>query len=144
MTSILPVVSQAMSVSPSLSVGEPPGTVSAPQALATDLSAFEKAADTAIRNVQAAPIQQEGPLAAHLAASMQDLSSHLSGWQKAHVPAATQPIAPSASVSPSLTSSMADAVASMQGAYVFAIETTLASRGSTELTKVFNTLLKGQ
>ncbi len=37
-----------------------------------------------------------------------------------------------------------DAMQSMQGAYAFAIETTMASRGSTETTKIFNTLLKGQ
>lgn len=32
----------------------------------------------------------------------------------------------------------------MERAYMFAIETTMASRGSTEATKIFNTLLKGQ
>lgn len=37
-----------------------------------------------------------------------------------------------------------DAVSQLQGVYTFAIETTLASRGSTESTKIFNTLLKGQ
>lgn len=36
------------------------------------------------------------------------------------------------------------AVAQMERAYMFAIETTMASRGSTESTKIFNTLLKGQ
>lgn len=36
------------------------------------------------------------------------------------------------------------AVAQMERAYMFAIETTMASRGSTETTKIFNTLLKGQ
>lgn len=35
-------------------------------------------------------------------------------------------------------------IAQMEHAYVFAIEATLASRGSTEATKIFNTLLKGQ
>lgn len=39
---------------------------------------------------------------------------------------------------------MNDAVARMERAYMFAIETTMASRGSTESTKIFNTLLKGQ
>ena len=37
-----------------------------------------------------------------------------------------------------------NAMQSMQSAYAFAIETTMASRGSTETTKIFNTLLKGQ
>ena len=36
------------------------------------------------------------------------------------------------------------AVAQIERAYMFAIETTMASRGSTESTKIFNTLLKGQ
>ena len=36
------------------------------------------------------------------------------------------------------------AVSQMERAYIFAIETSLASRGSTETTKIFNTLLKGQ
>ena len=39
---------------------------------------------------------------------------------------------------------MRGAVSQMERAYVFAIETTMASRGSTESTKIFNTLLKGQ
>ncbi len=39
---------------------------------------------------------------------------------------------------------MASAVSQMERAYMFAIETTMASRGSTESTKIFNTLLKGQ
>ena len=37
-----------------------------------------------------------------------------------------------------------NSIGGMQNAYAFAIETTMASRGSTETTKVFNTLLKGQ
>ena len=36
------------------------------------------------------------------------------------------------------------AVKQMEHAYMVAIETTMASRGSTESTKIFNTLLKGQ
>ena len=39
---------------------------------------------------------------------------------------------------------MNGAVAAMEHAYFFAIETSIASRGSTEMTKIFNTLLKGQ
>ncbi len=39
---------------------------------------------------------------------------------------------------------LSDAMAQMQRAYIFATETMLAVRGSTEATKVFNTLLKGQ
>ena len=36
------------------------------------------------------------------------------------------------------------AMTQMHSAYMFAIETTMASHGSTESTKIFNTLLKGQ
>jgi hypothetical protein len=39
---------------------------------------------------------------------------------------------------------MSAAISQMEHAYMFAIETTLTSRGSTESTKIFNTLLKGQ
>jgi len=39
---------------------------------------------------------------------------------------------------------MQGAVSQIEHAYSFAIETTMASRGSTESTKIFNTLLKGQ
>ena len=39
---------------------------------------------------------------------------------------------------------MSGAVAEMERAYMFAIQATMASRGSTESTKIFNTLLKGQ
>lgn len=42
------------------------------------------------------------------------------------------------------TAAMDAAVAQMERAYMFAVETTMASRGSTETTKIFNTLLKGQ
>lgn len=86
-----------------------------------------------------------GTLSGHLSSGLQDLSVQLAGWQKAHAAVAAPAASPSAAdASSPLTKSMADAVAGMQGAYAFAIETTLASRGSTELTKVFNTLLKGQ
>jgi len=37
-----------------------------------------------------------------------------------------------------------EAVAQIERAYMFAVETTMASRGSTESTKILNTLLKGQ
>lgn len=42
------------------------------------------------------------------------------------------------------SSMLADAMTQMQSVYAFTIETTLVSRGSTETTKIFNSLLKGQ
>ena len=70
------------------------------------------------------------------------LSSHLSTWQNATpapASAAAQPTAPTAA-----SADVDSLTAQMKGAYTFAIETTLLSHGSTESTKIFNTLLKGQ
>lgn len=68
----------------------------------------------------------------------QDLSLRFGTLHKAAAaPAAGSPVATPAQV-------MEQAVSGMQDAYVFAIQTTMASRGSTETTKIFNTLLKGQ
>ena len=115
-------------------------------ALGKEASAFVQALGASVPEVQAAAVPDAGALSSQLASGMQDLSVRLAGWQRSHAaPGAQAPSAASpAGSSPSLTKAMEDAVAGMQGAYAFAIETTLASRGSTELTKVFNTLLKGQ
>lgn len=110
-----------------------------------DQAAFERAA-APVQEVQAAPAADATTLGGHVASGVEALSQRLAGWQKAHAAAASLPAAapgPSGGV-PSLTRAMEDAVAGMQGAYVFAIEATLASHGSTEMSKVFNTLLKGQ
>ena len=141
------ITSQALpSGLPNLGAGQAQEGSAAPQALLKgDAAAFEHAAGVAVPEVQAASVQDGSTLAGHLSSSLQDLSVQLAGWQKAHATVAAPGASPSAADAPSsLTKSMADAVAGMQGAYTFAIETTLASRGSTELTKVFNTLLKGQ
>lgn len=112
-----------------------------------DRAAFDQAVGAPVHELEAAPVQDAATLGSHVASGVQDLAQRLAGWQKAHA----APVAPAASSSiqadqgtPSLTKAMEDAVAGMQGAYTFAIEATLASHGSTELTKVFNTLLKGQ
>ncbi len=77
---------------------------------------------------------------------LQVLSEHLQGWQKPAPMDHAQPVAGghgSADNGGASTLS-GDAMNQLQGVYTFAIETTLASRGSTESTKIFNTLLKGQ
>ena len=111
-----------------------------------DQVAFERAA-AAVQEVQAAPAADAATLGSQIASGVEALSQRLAGWQKTHA-AAASPLAatpgPSGGGAPSLTKAMEDAVAGMQGAYVFAIEATLASHGSTEMSKVFNTLLKGQ
>jgi hypothetical protein len=82
-------------------------------------------------------------LSSRLADQADDLSAHL---------AALNPMSPSHDVpnskaGPASTAAkdqMDQAVAHMERAYMLAIETTMISRGSTEATKIFNTLLKGQ
>lgn len=110
---------------------------------ASSQGAFDKAAET-VSEVTATPVREAVGLGDHLRSGVQDLSLRLGNWQKSHAPTAP----PASSAVPQgeagLTASMQDAVRAMEGAYVFAIQATLASRGSTELTKVFNTLLKGQ
>lgn len=117
-----------------------------PQGLSgVDRAAFDHAIGAPVHEVQAASVQGAATLGSHVASGVQDLSQRLAGWQKAHAAPATLPASPSPEKGAlPLTRAMEDAVAGMQGAYAFAIEATLASHGSTELTKVFNTLLKGQ
>ena len=147
MLPVPPIASQALpSGLPNLGAGQAQEGLAAPHALLKgDAAAFEQAAGTPIHEVQAASVQDRSTLGGQFSSGLQDLSVQLAGWQKAHAAAAAPAVSSAADGAPSsLTKSMADAVAGMQGAYAFAIETTLASRGSTELTKVFNTLLKGQ
>lgn len=112
-----------------------------------DRAAFDQAVGAPVHELQAAPVQDAATLGSHIASGVQNLAQRLVGWQKAHAAPAASAASPSTQAdkgTPSLTKAMEDAVAGMQGAYAFAIEATLASHGSTELTKVFNTLLKGQ
>lgn len=90
------------------------------------------------------PAHAAGGLAGHLASGMRELSAKLASW---HTPEAvsTSPTAGKDDLgASSMTVAMRDAVAGLEGSYTFAIEATLASRGSTETTKIMNTLLKGQ
>lgn len=59
-------------------------------------------------------------------------------------PANAPPAMDSGSAPSPLEAGTAGAIGQMERAYLFAIEATMASHGSTESTKVFNTLLKGQ
>ncbi len=71
---------------------------------------------------------------------VEQMTRHMSGLQDG--------MAPRPSAAPGTAgfdhADMDKAVAQIEHAYTFAIETTMASRGSTESTKIFNTLLKGQ
>nr|WP_298797137.1 hypothetical protein [uncultured Acetobacter sp.] len=67
---------------------------------------------------------------------LEGLSSYLNQW-------GAQP-AGQAETAVSDPANAAQLVSQIQATYTFAIETTLVSKGSTETTKIFNTLLKGQ
>ncbi len=71
---------------------------------------------------------------------VEQMTRHMSGLQDGMAP--RPPATPGAAGSDH--ADMDRAVAQIEHAYTFAIETTMASRGSTESTKIFNTLLKGQ
>lgn len=71
-----------------------------------------------------------------LSQKLEGISSYLNQW-------GTQP-ATQTEQAPSDPANAAQLVAQIQATYTFAIETTLVSKGSTETTKIFNTLLKGQ
>lgn len=71
-----------------------------------------------------------------LSQKLEGLSSYLDQW-------GSQP-APQTTDAASDPANAAQLVAQIQATYTFAIETTLVSKGSTETTKIFNTLLKGQ
>lgn len=86
-----------------------------------------------VRAVQPSSAQALGR---DMADRLQGLSDRLRGWS---TPAASNPADKAGS-----PLQAGDAVSQLQAVYTFAIETTLASRGSTETTKIFNTLLKGQ
>ncbi|MGI4793817.1 MAG: hypothetical protein ACRYG8_06980 [Janthinobacterium lividum] len=97
-------------------------------------------------DVIATPVSVHG-MASHVTDALQSVSSKLANWQ---APATTETGETGRSDSftrataGNLTTAMAEAVSGLQGAYVFAIQATLVSRGSTEGTKILNTLLKGQ
>lgn len=62
-------------------------------------------------------------------------------------PAVNAGFAPVAGIPPQPNAAhqdMQQAIAQLDHAYLFAVQTTLASHGSTETTKIFNTLMKGQ
>ena len=85
-------------------------------------------------------------LGASLAHQVDQLAQHLASFTgEAGAAAAGANAAPAGKAVATLTpAETSGAVAQMEQAYMFAIETTMASRGSTESTKIFNTLLKGQ
>jgi hypothetical protein len=113
------------------------------QASHAQASDFVRAAATIpVHEVNVAPAQAPSGWTGGMANQIDSLASHLKVLDAGHKSAdSTTP-----SKSPQIDSkdAMSDAVSQMERAYMLAIEATMASRGSTEATKIFNTLLKGQ
>jgi hypothetical protein len=107
---------------------------------------FDRATAVApVREVNAAPAPSAPGLSGGVAHQMDMLASHLKVLDAAHGPSESTSFAKRPHTSETNgKEAMAEAVSRMERAYMFAIETTMASRGSTETTKIFNTLLKGQ
>lgn len=105
-------------------------------------AAFAKSVDAVQQplEMQAPAPAQGDSLAGHFADRAQALSLQFNAVEKAQ----TAPPAAADGGPIDIAKSMDSAVSGMQSAYLFAIETAMASRGSTEMTKIFNTLLKGQ
>lgn len=99
-----------------------------------------------MQEVQASRASAAQTIGQDLTQKLQGLSEHLQGLRKPasldHAQSAAGGHGSAGAGGANMVSS--DAMTQLQGVYAFAIETTLASRGSTESTKIFNTLLKGQ
>jgi hypothetical protein len=111
---------------------------------AADTAAFARAAASQpVGEIQATPPARSDGLSSRLADQADDLSAHLASLN----PMSPGHDVPNSKAGPASTAAkdqMDQAVAQMERAYMLAIETTMISRGSTEATKIFNTLLKGQ
>ncbi|WP_407158259.1 hypothetical protein [Bradyrhizobium sp. STM 3557] len=99
---------------------------------------------SAVHEVSAGPVPSTGGMAAGAAHQLESFASHLKVFevQNHHAGSAASSDQPPLDVPNSSVAS--DAIAQMDRAYTFAIEATMASRGPTEVTKILNTLLKGQ
>lgn len=156
----------AVGQSPSLDVNSAPasqtvdlGGTAFQQPTAVEVADFARAAAfRPIEEVRAAQPASADGLSSRLARQADALSAHLKTLdptsQTSGASTASSDLAPReggpSSADPAVKSTgsekekMNQAVSQMERAYMFAIETTMASRGSTEATKIFNTLLKGQ
>ncbi len=98
-------------------------------------------------SIAAAMPQGSDGIASQLMRQLDQITHHL-GMLHGGAAAPTgsgQVASPAAANTPdAVHAGMDTALAQMEHAYSFAIETTMASHGSTESTKIFNTLLKGQ
>ena len=139
-----PASPQASGAAPAIEVADRPHSPSS-----QDGADFARAASAGLADIQSSlPPSMDG-IGAGLVDKIEQMAkslSSLSGLAPAS-PGAGSPAAsaPATGVSQALNrTETSAAVAQIERAYMFAIETTMASRGSTESTKIFNTLLKGQ
>lgn len=130
MVAIAPVSGIAASAAPPIANAAAPVETAAP--------AHAVSFTQEVRAVQPSSAQALGR---DMADRLQGLSDRLRGWS---TPAGVSPADKAGSPAQISPLQAGDAVSQLQAVYTFAIETTLASRGSTETTKIFNTLLKGQ
>jgi hypothetical protein len=103
------------------------------------------AASNPVLEVNAAPASAPTGWTSGVASQIDGLASQLRVLDRNHnSTGSSAPSEPPVSPEPDSKEVMASAVSQMERAYMIAIEATMASRGSTETTKIFNTLLKGQ
>ena len=134
----------ALSSATSVAAPEPTGfTWQAPSA--GEAAEFARAsAASAPEQMQAVPPASEPDLGQTLAQDFDGFVQRVHASQQAFGTDPSRPTASPAERGSGVRETIEQSIGGMQTAYAFAIETTMASRGSTETTKVFNTLLKGQ
>lgn len=135
---------QAAASKPALDAGRSVDLMATPPAppSAAQASDFARATlDATVREVPASLPPVSGSWAGRILHQVETLAGHLAMPGE---PAAAMPGVAGPGDAVSNRDAMSAAVSQMERAYMFAIETTMASRGSTESTKIFNTLLKGQ
>jgi hypothetical protein len=105
---------------------------------------FERAvAARPVHEVRAAPVPASFGWTGGVANQLDSLASHLRVLSADQKPLESSPdFSPSSELKSKDVAT--DAVTQMERVYMLAIEATMASRASTEATKIFNTLLKGQ
>lgn len=138
---------QAVAGKPAADAGPSLDLMAAPHAApsAAQASDFARAAlDGPVRETSASLPPVSGGWASRVLHQVETLTGHLAMPGATASPAAAAPAGAEPGAVASGRDAMSAAVSQMERAYMFAIETTMASRGSTESTKIFNTLLKGQ
>ena len=109
---------------------------------ASHTAAFSQALSQPPVEVQAPAPSEASIIRSDISRRVEALSAHLTTWQNGT--SAANPTSANQLGLGDASTTVGSLTSQMKGAYTFAIETTLLSHGSTESTKIFNTLLKGQ